>query len=63
MISLALIAAKITETINGHKCLFIFTLIVGFFVDTKVKGGRIVADEAMMVERSPRKHCSSASKS
>ena len=47
--------------INGCKCLFIFTLTVGFFVDTKAKGGCIVADEAMMVKSLLRK-CSSALK-
>jgi hypothetical protein len=33
-----------------------------FFVDTKVKGSHIVADEVVMVERLPRKHYSSVSK-
>jgi hypothetical protein len=62
MISSASIAAKIMGAIDGRKCLFVFTSTVGFFVDMKVKGGGIVVDEAVMVERLPRKCCSSASK-
>ena len=41
MISSALIAAKIMEA----------ALTVGFFVDTEVKGGCVVADEAVIGER------------
>src|ERR1700729_2736465 len=63
MISSASIAAKIMGAINGRKYLFVFTLTVGFSMDTKVKGSRVVADEAVMVERLSRKCCSSASKS